>query len=95
MAGRSVVVFENVYFLDKLIATHADIDDEAQTVHIPNMWTTAKDNDTESHMSLADSDVTLTDTVTYRNLVPGKTYTLSGTLMNQKTGSLLLLTERK
>lgn len=95
MAGRSVVVFENVYFLDKLIATHADIDDEAQTVHIPNMWTTAKDNDTESHMSLADSDVTLTDTVTYRNLVPGKTYTLSGTLMNQKTGEPVTVDGKK
>lgn len=95
MAGRSVVVFENIYFLDKLIATHADIDDEAQTVHIPNMWTTAKDNDTESHMSLADSDVTLTDTVTYRNLVPGKTYTLSGTLMNQKTGEPVTVDGKK
>lgn len=95
MAGRSVVFFENVYYTDKLIATHADIDDEAQTVHIPNMWTTAKDNDTESHMSLADSDVTLTDTVTYRNLVPGKTYTLSGTLMNQKTGEPVTVDGKK
>jgi len=33
MAGRSVVFFENVYYTDKLIAVHADIDDEAQTVH--------------------------------------------------------------
>lgn len=89
MAGRSVVVFENVYFLDKLIATHADIDDEAQTVHIPNMWTTAKDNDTESHMSLADSDVTLTDTVTYRNLVPGEKYTVTGTAIDKTTGETL------
>ena len=89
MAGRSVVVFENVYFLDKLIATHADIDDEAQTVHIPNMCTTAKDNDTESHMSLADSDVTLTDTVTYRNLVPGEKYTVTGTAIDKTTGETL------
>ena len=86
MAGRSVVFFENVYYTDKLIAVHADIDDEAQTVHIPLIFTSVKDKDTNSHMSLAGSDVTLTDTVVYRNLVPGKTYTISGTLMNQRTG---------
>ena len=86
MAGRSVVFFENVYYTDKLIAVHADIDDEAQTVHIPLIFTSVKDKDTDSHMSLAGSDVTLTDTVVYRNLVPGKTYTISGTLMDQRTG---------
>ena len=86
MAGRSVVFFENVYYTDKLIAVHADIDDEAQTVHIPLIFTSVKDKDTNSHMSLAGSDVTLTDTVVYRNLVPGKAYTISGTLMNQRTG---------
>lgn len=86
MAGRSVVFFENVYYTDKLIAVHADIDDEAQTVHIPLIFTSVKDKDTNSHMSLAGSDVTLTDTVAYRNLVPGKTYTVSGTLMDQRTG---------
>lgn len=86
MAGRSVVFFENVYYTDKLIAVHADIDDEAQTVHIPLIFTSVKDKDTDSHMSLAGSDVTLTDTVAYRNLVLGKTYTVSGTLMDQRTG---------
>ena len=86
MAGRSVVFFENVYYTDKLIAVHADIDDEAQTVHIPLIFTSVKDKDTDSHMSLAGSDVTLTDTVAYRNLVQGKTYTISGTLMDQRTG---------
>ena len=86
MAGRSVVFFENIYYTDKLIAVHADIDDEAQTVHIPLIFTSVKDKDTDSHMSLAGSDVTLTDTVAYRNLVPGKTYTISGTLMDQRTG---------
>lgn len=86
MAGRSVVFFENVYYTDKLIAVHADIDDEAQTVHIPLIFTSVKDKDTDSHMSLAGSDVTLTDTVAYWNLVPGKTYTISGTLMDQRTG---------
>ena len=86
MAGRSVVFFENVYYTDKLIAVHADIDDEAQTVHIPLIFTSVKDKYTDSHMSLAGSDVTLTDTVAYRNLVPGKTYTISGTLMDQRTG---------
>lgn len=91
MAGHSVVFFENVYYTDKLIAVHADIDDEAQTVHIPLIFTSVKDKDTDSHMSLAGSDVTLTDTVAYRNLVPGKTYTISGTLMDQRTGKAVIV----
>ena len=91
MAGRSVVFFENVYYTDKLIAVHADIDDEAQTVHIPLIFTSVKDKDTDSHMSLAGSDVTLTDTIAYRNLVPGKTYTVSGTLMDQRTGKAVIV----
>lgn len=83
MAGRSVVFFENVYYTDKLIAVHADIDDEAQTVHIPLIFTSVKDKDTDSHMSLAGSDVTLTDTVTYKNLIPGLTYRVAGTVMDK------------
>ena len=94
MAGRSVVFFENVYYTDKLIAVHADIDDEAQTVHIPLIFTSVKDKDTDSHMSLAGSDVTLTDTVAYRNLVPGKTYTVSGTLMDQRTGKAVTVNDK-
>ena len=89
MAGRSVVFFENVYYTDKLIAVHADIDDEAQTVHIPLIFTSVKDKDTDSHMSLAGSDVTLTDTVAYRNLVPGEKYTVTGTAIDKTTGEPL------
>ena len=89
MAGRSVVFFENVYYTDKLIAVHADIDDEAQTVHIPLIFTSVKDKDTDSHMSLAGSDVTLTDTVAYRNLVPGEKYTVTGTAIDKTTGETL------
>lgn len=85
MAGHSVVFFENVYYTDKLIAVHADIDDEAQTVHIPLIFTSVKDKDTDSHMSLAGSDVTLTDTVTYKNLIPGLTYRVAGTVMDKDT----------
>ena len=89
MAGRSVVFFENVYYTDKLIAVHADIDDEVQTVHIPLIFTSVKDKDTDSHMSLAGSDVTLTDTVAYRNLVPGEKYTVTGTAIDKTTGETL------
>ncbi|WP_306765738.1 VaFE repeat-containing surface-anchored protein, partial [Agathobacter rectalis] len=86
LAGKTIVMFEEIRYEGKLIGVHADIDDEAQTVHIPLIFTSVKDKDTDSHMSLAGSDVTLTDTVAYRNLVPGKTYTISGTLMDQRTG---------
>jgi len=83
MAGHSVVFFENVYYTDKLIAVHADIDDEAQTVHIPLIFTSVKDKDTDSHMSLAGDDVKVKDTVTYKNLIPGLTYRVAGTVMDK------------
>ena len=55
--------------------------EEEQTVDIPDVETTATADDTGMHVTLADSDITITDVVKYRNLVPGKEYTMHGKLM--------------
>ena len=83
LAGKSVVVFENVYDDDKLIGVHADITDEGQTVHFPDVHTTAKDKKSDSHTALAEKTVTIEDTVVYTNLIPGKEYTVDGILMDK------------
>lgn len=92
LAGRSVVMYEDMKFINPELETrttifrHEDIDDEEQTVHFPDGGTTALDSDTGSHTSNADEDVTILDELKYINLIPGKVYNVTGTLMDKETG---------
>lgn len=86
LAGRSVVAFEELSQGGTTVATHADVDDGGQTVLFPRIGTTATDAEDGSHEAAADGDVTITDEVAYENLVPGKEYELTGTLMDRETG---------
>ena len=52
------------------LAVHTDIQDEDQTIYFPEIGTTAKDADTQESIAHADEEVTLVDTVAYKNLVP-------------------------
>ncbi|MBO6158230.1 MAG: VaFE repeat-containing surface-anchored protein [Firmicutes bacterium] len=88
VTGKSLVTFETLLFTNDLgvtaeLADHEDIEDEGQTVHVPEVHTTATDSDTGNHTSLADEDVTIIDRVFYTNLMVGKEYTVSGTLMQR------------
>lgn len=91
LAGRTIVMFENVYYENNLIATHADITDEAQTLYVPKIGTTAIDGERKDHSSTADSSVTIVDSVAYRNLVQGQTYRVTGKLMDKATGKALVI----
>lgn len=74
-----------------VVAAHKDINDESQTVYIPNIRTQATDNKTNTHLSYADNEVTITDTVSYENLVPGKQYLLVAQLMDKNSGNAIFL----
>ena len=94
LAGKSIVVFESLYHDGKEIAIHADIYDKDQTVEFkepdkPHIKTTAT-VDGEKEVDPLEK-ITLTDTVTYSNLTPGKTYTVKGVLMDKSTGKKLLV----
>lgn len=91
LIGKTVVVFEDVYYQDKHIATHSDIEDESQTIYYPEIETTALDKNNGTHNTLADKEVTIVDTVRYENLLVGKEYTVSGVLMNKATNKPLLV----
>ena len=91
LAGRTIVMFENVYYENNLIATHADITDEAQTLFVPKIGTTAIDGERKDHNSTADSSVTIVDSVAYQNLVQGQTYRVTGKLMDKATGKALVI----
>ncbi len=81
-----IVVFETLYRDGKELTAHADIEDEGQTVKvkIPEIGTQATIGGKKEITT--DSEVTITDTVAYKNLTVGKEYTLKGVLMNKATG---------
>lgn len=85
LKGKSTVVFEELYYEELVLATHADLTDEDQTIYFPEIGTTATNDKTGNHTALAEKEVTLTDVVSYTGLIPGKTYTVTGTLMDKET----------
>ena len=85
LVGKTTVVFEHLYYDGKEIATHADIDDERQSVHFPKVVTTAKSRETNSNLGMPRVNETIVDTVKYENLVIGKVYTVKGKLMDKAT----------
>ncbi len=92
LAGKSVVVFETLYYEGVEIAAHADIEDEEQTVtfKIPKIGTTAKAEDGSKTISVAEAAKVI-DTVNYENLTIGEEYTIKGVLMDKKTSKALLV----
>ncbi len=108
LSGKTIVVFEELYLnvdtnddgkpdtpSDKPTAEHKDIKDEGQTIYFPEIGTTATDSETGDHISNPDKEVTIKDTVSYKNLIPGKEYTVSGVLMDKATGKPILVDGKK
>lgn len=126
LAGRSLVVFEDLYLDDVHVTSHADLSDEGQTVKVeetpgptptptstpsptpsvtpaptpsstptptpetetPDLHTTAY-NGKDGYDTIRPKEETtsvIKDTVYYRNLTPGKQYTVSGTLHQKNAG---------
>lgn len=81
LAGKQAVAFEKLTTGGKLVGEHSDLNDEAQTVNLPTILTTASTNGTD----------TVSDKVEYTNLIPGETYVMRGVLMDKATGRELLL----
>ena len=87
LGGKILVAFEKLYYGEKLYGTHADLEDEEQTMYVPEVETVALNKETETHHALADGTVELLDTVKYRNLLPGRNYTLHGMIVEKETGN--------
>ena len=92
LRGRSAVIFETLEYINAedgarvLLFAHEDLEDEEQTIHFPDGGTTARDSETGGHTANADENTRILDEVSYSNLIPGKTYTVTGTLMDKETG---------
>ena len=89
LAGKTIVAFEDLYHNNVKIAAHADINDEDQSIYYPEVTTDAEDGLTKDHTGTVDEKVTIKDVVTYSNVIPGKEYTISGTLMDKSTSEPL------
>ena len=78
--GKALVCFEELYENDLLLMTHADINDEDQTVYVPSVRTNAYGADTMSDIVALGQRARITDSVFYENLLPGRQYTVHGSL---------------
>ena len=88
--GKGIVVFEDLYRENVLLATHADINDEGQTVKIKNPEIGTKAT-ADGKKEITADKITITDVVSYKDLTPGKEYKLTGVLMNKATNDKLLI----
>lgn len=88
-AGFTLVAFETLYEHDteKPIGKHENVSDADQTIYIAGVKTTATDSDTDSHTMSMNREIHITDRVEYKNLIPGKKYTVTGTLHYREKNS--------
>lgn len=80
--GTQLVVFENLERNGNVLVTHEDIEDINQmvVVTVPGISTSARDGIDGDKDVVVDDATTVIDTVEYKNVIPGKTYTLKGSL---------------
>lgn len=83
LQGTEIVAFETLFKDERQIAVHADLEDRAQTVHVPRVQTvlTSEEGTHEAHTG----HNVLTDTVSYSGLRPGIPHTILGVLVNADT----------
>ena len=94
--GTQLVVFENLERNGNVLVTHEDIEDGKQmvVVTVPGISTSARDGIDGDKDVVVDDETTVIDTVEYKNLVPGKEYTLNGKLYSKSTGKPLMVGDK-
>ena len=90
LAGKSIVVFEKLFFRGEEMASHEDIDDEGQTVDIISLKTFATNKEDGTKVLPLNTDAVVRDTVKYC-LKPGLEYTIKGVVMDRSTKNGLLI----
>lgn len=90
LKGESIVAFETLEDQDGNEYSHEDIEDEAQTLTMPEIGTKATDGYTGTSAMLCSDMVTINDEVSYKDLKTGSEYMIVGTLMDKAAGTALL-----
>ena len=87
LGGRDLVVFESLRKDGAEVASHADLSDEGQTVHVAVEVGTQVADAADGDQVIEAGKAKVVDTVAYKGLVPGETYIAVGTLMPENDGS--------
>ena len=90
LGGRDLVVFESLRKDGAEVASHADLSDEGQTVHVAVEVGTQAADAADGDQVIETGKAKVVDTVAYKGLVPGETYIAVGTLMDKGTGEPFL-----
>lgn len=92
LAGKELVVFQEVYRGKDLITQHTELESAEQSVRFltPEIHTDLAGQDGRKEIVVS-KELSLVDTVSYQNLKPGKEYVLQGILMDKGTGKPLLI----
>ena len=95
--GTKLVAFEDCTSNGHEICSHADINDEGQTVTVikPEIGTTAYDAADGDKNVVSEDDAAVKDTIAYKNLSAGKTYKVTGTLYKKVTDEAGNVSEEK
>lgn len=90
LGGHDVVAYEHLRNLETntIIASHEDIEDEDQTVHVNEVkiGTMATVNGSHEVDVPKDGMIALKDKVSFEGLIPNYEYTIKGVLMDKATG---------
>ena len=92
LAGKSIVVFEKLYYKESLKNSHEELNDENQTVHIVKLGTIATDKEDDDHFIVEGEPATIKDTVTYC-AKKNTTFVIKGVLIDKETGEPLLIND--
>lgn len=98
LAGKTLVVYETLTDASgSKLAEHKDKDDVSQQVTVlkPEIGTTATDKADGDKNVVSEPEATITDTVRYVNLTPGKTYKVTGALYQKVTDKDGKVTKKK
>lgn len=89
-ANKTLVFMEEVYDENIRMFVHTDINDEAQSMHVPFIKTRAH-GEGDTQIAYATDDVTIfSDTIDYQNLEAGN-YVARGFVVDKETGEEILL----
>lgn len=89
LEGKTLVSCVSIKYGNHVVGEHNDMEDEKQTIYVPKVRTSASDKENGFKISKADKDVTIVDTVSYENVMAGKTYRITGNLVDAETGRTL------
>lgn len=93
LEGHTLVAYQTIAYNGISVGDHSELNDPREMVHLPKITTSAIDTENNSHMSRADDNVVITDTVTYENLIPGMEYVVNGYLVDEETGEPVIVND--